>query len=142
MLPALNNAGAANRRRGEGDVMREDEDDYYKLGYVGRVFRAWLEEMDKRNGVERRQTGNQTLGYVTKDVCTPFPPYLYLHFSSNDLTLSCNSLVRALETTSFTRRYHSTPSRTSSPQHHPTSQTTLPLISSFLTSSRFNSSPY
>lgn len=65
VLPALNNAGANNRRSVE-----DREEELYSRGYVGTRYRRWLAEMDRRNGLERRAAGNLTLGYVTNDVRT------------------------------------------------------------------------
>ena len=60
VLPALNHDSSNERRRSYEEL--------YGRGYVDHVYRAWLEEMDKRSGVERRATHNLTLGYVTSDV--------------------------------------------------------------------------
>lgn len=65
VLPALNNAGAAIRRREL--VAREDE--LYRRGYVDSRYRAWLREMDMTASTKRRAVGNLTLGYVTSDSC-------------------------------------------------------------------------
>jgi hypothetical protein len=67
VLQELNKDGAANRRR---YFNGKSEDEYYSMGYVGHVYRAWLEEMDRRDGFERTQIDNRTLGYVTRDVRT------------------------------------------------------------------------
>ena len=37
-------------------------------GYVDKVYRRWLEEMDRRDENEWRAATNLTLGYVTNDV--------------------------------------------------------------------------
>ena len=66
VLPALNNAGANERKR---DVL-EGEAELYRRGFVDRRFRAWLRDMNiDASGIERRSAGNLTLGYVTKDSC-------------------------------------------------------------------------
>ncbi|KAF7798239.1 hypothetical protein EIP86_009456 [Pleurotus ostreatoroseus] len=61
ILPALNHDSSSERRRSYEEL--------YGRGYVDHVYRAWLEEMDKRSGVERRAARNLTLGYVTSDSC-------------------------------------------------------------------------
>ena len=41
----------------------------YARGEVDMLYRAWLEEMDRRSfGPERREADNATFGYVTHDV--------------------------------------------------------------------------
>ncbi|KAI0695211.1 Metallo-dependent phosphatase-like protein [Cerioporus squamosus] len=66
VLPALNNAGANERRA----LIREYERERYARGDVDMRYMAWLEEMDRRNhGAERRAAMNATLGYVTSDSC-------------------------------------------------------------------------
>lgn len=60
---ALNGAGADERRS-----LDERDEILYGRGSVDREFRRWLEEMDRRGGVERRVARNLTLGYVTQDV--------------------------------------------------------------------------
>ncbi|TCD62703.1 hypothetical protein EIP91_006528 [Steccherinum ochraceum] len=69
VLPALNNAGAENRKRALEELLEGRERELYKKGYVDMIFRKWLEEMDRRDGLERRAGQNLTLGYVTKDSC-------------------------------------------------------------------------
>jgi len=65
ILPALNNAGANERRE---YVERGEE--IYRRGYIDARYRGWLEDMDARaSGIERRSAGNLTLGYVTNDSC-------------------------------------------------------------------------
>lgn len=66
VLPALNNAGASQRRRRD-----EIEKELWNRGVVDTRYRAWLEEMDRRAGMGRREAmaGNLTLGYVTADSC-------------------------------------------------------------------------
>lgn len=66
VLPALNNAGASQRRRRD-----EIEKELWSRGVVDTRYRAWLEEMDRRAGMGRREAmaGNLTLGYVTADSC-------------------------------------------------------------------------
>ena len=65
VLPALNNAGADERRR---SFLEDREQELYGRGYVETVYRRWLEEQDRRDGLERRAAQNLTLGYVTQDV--------------------------------------------------------------------------
>ena len=65
VLPALNHAGAENRRR---QLLSAWERELYAKGEVDMIYRKWLEEMDSRDGVERRAAGNLTMGYVTQDV--------------------------------------------------------------------------
>ena len=65
VLPALNNAGANERRA----ALAEHDSERYARGDVDMRYMAWLEEMDRRsNGPERRAAQNATLGYVTHDV--------------------------------------------------------------------------
>ncbi|KIM77791.1 hypothetical protein PILCRDRAFT_825024 [Piloderma croceum F 1598] len=65
VLPALNNAGANQRRE-----YTERETELYRRGYVDMKYRAWLEDMAARTSeVEKRAAANLTLGYVTKDSC-------------------------------------------------------------------------
>jgi len=66
VLPALNNLDTNQRRAFE--VLEESEKELYARGYVDTVYRRWLEEMDRRNEIERRAAMNLTLGYVTTDV--------------------------------------------------------------------------
>ncbi|CAL1711447.1 unnamed protein product [Somion occarium] len=66
VLPTLNNAGSENRKR---EAREAWERELYARGEVEMIYRRWLEEMDKRNGIERRAAGNATLGYVTHDSC-------------------------------------------------------------------------
>ncbi|KAI0076521.1 hypothetical protein K474DRAFT_1662882 [Panus rudis PR-1116 ss-1] len=67
VLPTLNNEGSNNKRSFR--IVEEREKELYARGEVELIYRRWLQEMDKRNGVERRAAGNATLGYVTKDAC-------------------------------------------------------------------------
>ncbi|KAF8058688.1 Metallo-dependent phosphatase-like protein [Lyophyllum atratum] len=67
VLATLNHAGAENRRSLEALEGRDAE--LYGLGYVDKRYREWLQEMDRRNGMEKRAAANQTLGYVTQDSC-------------------------------------------------------------------------
>ena len=63
----------------------------YARGDVDMVYRAWLEDMDKRsNGAVRRAAQNATLGYVTHDVR---PSVLYNSFLVADERLP-HSLAR------------------------------------------------
>ncbi|KAM5534183.1 hypothetical protein V8D89_008982 [Ganoderma adspersum] len=67
VLPTLNQAGANERRELTGGGFDAEA---YARGEVDMVFRAWLEDMDKRgNGPARRAMQNSTLGYVTHDSC-------------------------------------------------------------------------
>lgn len=65
ILPVLNNEGEQRRSL---DELKAREDELYALGYVDKRYTQWLEEMDRRDGIERRAAANQTLGYVTHDV--------------------------------------------------------------------------
>lgn len=66
VLPALNNAGADEKRKRD-----EIEKELWSRGVVDTRYKAWLEEMDRRAGIGRREAtaGNLTLGYVTADSC-------------------------------------------------------------------------
>ncbi|KAJ6597105.1 Metallo-dependent phosphatase-like protein [Mycena vulgaris] len=68
VLPALNGAGADNRRRDE-----TVEAELWARGYVGTRYREWIEEMYQRDvqqgGEARRAAANLTVGYVTTDAC-------------------------------------------------------------------------
>jgi hypothetical protein len=64
VLPALNNAGANERRR----ALKEREDELYARGYVDARYSQWLDDMNRRGGFDKRASGNLTLGYVTTDV--------------------------------------------------------------------------
>ncbi|KAG0703328.1 Metallo-dependent phosphatase-like protein [Suillus ampliporus] len=66
VLPALNGAGADEKRKRD-----EIERELWSRGVVDTRYRAWLEEMDRRAGMGRREAmaGNLTLGYVTTDSC-------------------------------------------------------------------------
>ncbi|KAK7691826.1 hypothetical protein QCA50_005230 [Cerrena zonata] len=66
VLPALNHAGSENKRR---ELLSAWERELYAKGEVDMIYRKWLEEMDRRDGVERRAAGNLTMGYVTQDSC-------------------------------------------------------------------------
>ncbi|KAI0359543.1 hypothetical protein OH77DRAFT_1035258 [Trametes cingulata] len=69
VLPALNNAGA-NERRELHERALEREREMYARGEVDMRYLKWLEDMDRRsNGPERRAAQNATLGYVTHDDC-------------------------------------------------------------------------
>ncbi|PPQ78988.1 hypothetical protein CVT25_002272 [Psilocybe cyanescens] len=65
VLPALNNAGANERR----EILEARERELYGRGRVDAVYNRWLEEQDRRSGIERRAAQNLTLGYVTTDSC-------------------------------------------------------------------------
>lgn len=74
VLPALNHAGANERRTLEERAL-EQEREMYARGEVDMRYLRWLEDMDRRsNGPERRAAQNATLGYVTHDV------RLFAHF--------------------------------------------------------------
>jgi hypothetical protein len=66
VLPALNGVPEASRR--SLSQLKEREEILYGRGYVDKRYMEWLEEMDRRGGVERRAAENLTLGYVTHDV--------------------------------------------------------------------------
>lgn len=66
VLPALNNAGANQRRSLEA---LEGSNESYARGYVDDIYSKWLEDMGLMDETERRATTNLTLGYVTTDVC-------------------------------------------------------------------------
>ncbi|EIW54383.1 uncharacterized protein TRAVEDRAFT_173577 [Trametes versicolor FP-101664 SS1] len=69
VLPALNHAGANERRTLEERAL-EQEREMYARGEVDMRYLRWLEDMDRRsNGPERRAARNATLGYVTHDDC-------------------------------------------------------------------------
>ena len=69
VLNSLNQVGEEHRRSLAEEEERARE--LYAKGDIDAKFKAWLEEMDKRNGPERRAAGNLTLGYVTEDVSNP-----------------------------------------------------------------------
>nr|GAT59669.1 predicted protein [Mycena chlorophos] len=79
VLPALNNAGADERRDLEATL--------WARGYVESRYREWMQEMARRdlerNGPVLRAAGNLTLGYVTADACpgvgddTPHAPLAF-----------------------------------------------------------------
>ena len=72
VLPSLNDEGA-NERRALQEALQERENELHARGYVDKVYRRWLEEMDRRDENEWRAVTNLTLGYVTNDVrCTFF----------------------------------------------------------------------
>ena len=64
VLSSLNNAGT-NKRRALQEVLQEREN---RLHDVDKVYRRWLEEMDRRNQIEWHAATDLTLGYVTTDV--------------------------------------------------------------------------
>ncbi|KAF9463557.1 Metallo-dependent phosphatase-like protein [Collybia nuda] len=66
ILPVLNNEGEQRRSIAE---LKARDDALYGLGYVDKRYMGWLEEMDRRYGMERRAAANLTLGYVTHDSC-------------------------------------------------------------------------
>ncbi|KAG6918861.1 hypothetical protein DXG01_010924 [Tephrocybe rancida] len=65
VLVSLNGGSPPARRDGEAEYETKEEG----LQYVDERYKAWLEDMDRRSGVERRAAQNQTLGYVTTDSC-------------------------------------------------------------------------
>ncbi|KAF7968586.1 hypothetical protein HWV62_30081 [Athelia sp. TMB] len=65
VLPALNNAGANERRE-----LSARESEMWGRGWVEGRYGDWLREMDARaGGMEKRAAANLTLGYVTNDSC-------------------------------------------------------------------------
>jgi len=64
VLSALNREGAYARR-----TLEKREDELYGLGDIDARYYEWLEDMDRRHGLQRRTAGNLTLGYVTTDSC-------------------------------------------------------------------------
>lgn len=88
VLPVLNgDTSSASRRRSEGDSemqwrriheesvresmqerARKREQEKWARGDITLRYNRWLQDMDKRAGALRRDTGNLTLGYVTTDV--------------------------------------------------------------------------
>ena len=66
VLPSPNQEGANERRALE--MLEERVSGLYAGGRVDTVYSRWLEEMDRRNVIERRAATNLTLGYVTTDV--------------------------------------------------------------------------
>lgn len=119
VLPALNNAGANERR--------SLDEELYGRGHVEQIYRKWLEEMDARNdGLERRAAQNLTLGYVTQDVSVSSHSGV-LAYQSLDLTRIVsfdflpsfiNRPALALVTTPSMPHWHSTTSQTSSAPCH------------------------
>ncbi|KAJ6502330.1 Metallo-dependent phosphatase-like protein [Mycena sanguinolenta] len=85
VLPALNGAGADNRKR-DGTV----EAELWARGYVGTRYREWMADMARRDaalGAESRSAAaNLTIGYVTTDACpgvgddTPHSPLPFFDF--------------------------------------------------------------
>lgn len=57
--------------------IRTREEELWARGDVAARYNRWLKEMDRRDGVQRRDAGNLTLGYVTTDVSS-FPISLML----------------------------------------------------------------
>ncbi|EIM80836.1 uncharacterized protein STEHIDRAFT_105252 [Stereum hirsutum FP-91666 SS1] len=49
--------------------IRTREEELWARGDVAARYNRWLKEMDRRDGVQRRDAGNLTLGYVTTDNC-------------------------------------------------------------------------
>ncbi len=88
--------GEATRKRS-----LEREEELYRRGDVRARYMDWLSEMNQGSlELERRDTNNLTLGYVTTDVRSPdtYSSPSHCHYSR----------VRVLATISFTRRSHST----------------------------------
>ncbi|KAJ3797600.1 Metallo-dependent phosphatase-like protein [Lentinula aff. detonsa] len=71
VLPALNTAGADERRRRDlSEILQVREREMEKRGYIDRRYMEWLDEMDRRHdGAVKRASQNSTLGYVTSDSC-------------------------------------------------------------------------
>lgn len=115
VVPFLNKEGSNNRRDLVSEA--EHEEELYKKGYVGKRFRRWLEDMDRRareDSVDKRdQNANATLGYVTTDV-----RYLCSRISFHSLT-GLHRVVPEQETIPLTNRCHSTTSPISSSRTHP-----------------------
>lgn len=65
VLATLNKNGADERKR----ALAPRRDALWGRGHVEHVYRAWLAEMDARDGLARRAMANATLGYVTADAC-------------------------------------------------------------------------
>jgi len=63
VLPALNGAGAAGRKK-----RAEMEMEWWGRGYVEGRYQAWLKEMERRARLGGRKEEDLTLGYVTSDV--------------------------------------------------------------------------
>lgn len=63
VLPALNGAGAAERKK-----RAEMEMEWWGRGYVEGRYQAWLQEMERRARLGGRKENDLTLGYVTSDV--------------------------------------------------------------------------
>ena len=78
VLPALNHEGADGIRALDSEVqvqfiLEEREHELYARGYVDAVYRRWLEDMNRKNEIDRHAAAtNLTLGYVTTDVCPTF----------------------------------------------------------------------
>ncbi|KAG6853737.1 hypothetical protein C0991_001872 [Blastosporella zonata] len=99
VLASLNGAGAAGRR----DILEERESVEYGLGNVDKRYKQWLQDMDRRHGVEGRSAQNQTLGYVTTDSCpgvgddtlhAPLPYYSIPDFiASNQPAVADDDLI-------------------------------------------------
>lgn len=70
VLPTLNHEGANQRRQELREILEKRDAEAYSRGEVDMRYRRWLEEMDRRDGEEKRAKGNLTLGYVTSDVRT------------------------------------------------------------------------
>lgn len=109
VLPALNNAGA-NERRG----LEARESEMWGRGWVEGRYGAWLQEMDARaNGIEKRAAGNLTLGYVTNDV-RPFSYFPATSSATNWAFFGACSPAQVSVMTFCTRHYRTILPRTSS----------------------------
>lgn len=64
VLPALNGAGAAERKK-----RAEMEMEWWGRGYVEGRYQAWLQEMERRARLGGRKENDLTLGYATSDSC-------------------------------------------------------------------------
>ena len=83
VLPALNGAGAAEKRSEEGLMVQEEDRELYAKGEVAVRYNRWLKAMAEAEGaIERRAAQNLTLGYVTTDVSS-YP--LHSEYSNNTL---------------------------------------------------------
>jgi hypothetical protein len=78
VLSSLNNPGA-NERHALQEVLQERENNLHARGYVDKVYRRWLEEMDRKNQINWHVATNLTLGYVTTDVRRTFFSKYHFH---------------------------------------------------------------
>jgi hypothetical protein len=77
LTPYMNNAGSNNKRYVDAE---ERDTELYSMGYVGKRYRKWLEDMHRyAQETKRAESVNGTLGYVTQDVSLhtiPSAPYM------------------------------------------------------------------